>query len=75
MDTLFEEGVNVYNEIVVLTRDCGLGKKLSTIDNVDSLKLCVSNLKGFASSFEPLLKIVQANEYGALITTAQDVHN
>jgi hypothetical protein len=48
MDTLFEEGVNVYNEIVVLTRDCGLGKKLSTIDNVDSLKLCVSNLKGFA---------------------------
>jgi hypothetical protein len=58
MDTIFEEGVNVYNEIVVLTRDCGLGKKLSTIDNVDSLKLCVSNLKGFASSFEPLLKIV-----------------
>jgi hypothetical protein len=75
MDTLFEEGVNVYNEIVVLTRDCGFGKKLSTIDNVDSLKLCVSNLKGFALSFEPLLKIVQANEYGALITTAQDVHN
>jgi len=75
MDTLFEEGINVYNELVVLTRDCGLGKKLSTIDNVDSLKLCVSNLKGFASSFEPLLKIVQANEYGTLITTAQDVHN
>jgi len=44
MDTLFEEGVNVYNEIVVLTRDCGLGKKLTTIDNVDSLKLCVNNL-------------------------------
>lgn len=58
METLFEEGVNVYNEIVVLTRDCGLSKKLSTIDNVNELKLCVSNLKGFASSFEPLLKIV-----------------
>lgn len=55
MDTLFEEGVNVYNEVVVLTRDCGLGKKLSVIDNVDDLKLCVHDLAGFASSFEPLL--------------------
>lgn len=75
METLFEEGVNVYNEIVVLTRDCGLGKKLSTIDNTDSLKLCVKDLSGFAQSFEPLLQVVQDREYGTLITTAQDVHN
>ena len=75
MDTLFEEGVNVYNEVVVLTRDCGLGKKLSVIDNVDDLKLCVHDLAGFASSFEPLLQVVEEREYGTLITTAQDVHD
>lgn len=47
---IFEEGVNVYAEIVVVIRDCGLSKKvnLPAINNVNTIKSCVEDVSGMA---------------------------
>lgn len=75
MEDIFEEGINVYNEVVVLLRDCGAQKiALPTVNNVAELKNCAKDIKNTVSSIEKTLVALKERKFTELFTDAKNVY-
>lgn len=75
MEDLFEEGINVYNEIVVLVRDCGLQKAaLPTVNNVSELKTCVKDIKNTVFAVEQSFTDLKSRKFVELLTDAKNIY-
>lgn len=75
MEDIFEEGINVYNEVVVLLRDCGAQKiALPTVNNVSELKNCAKDIKNTVSSIEKTLVALKERKFTELFTDAKNVY-
>lgn len=75
MEDIFEEGINVYNEVVVLLRDCGAQKiALPTVNNVAELKNCAKDIKSTVSAIEKTLVALKERKFTELFTDAKNVY-
>jgi hypothetical protein len=65
IEDLFEEGINVYTELVVVSRDCGIKKasELPSFENGSVLKLCVNDISGFVQSIQSLIPVVEDQDF------------
>lgn len=75
MEDIFEEGINVYNEVVVLLRDCGVQKiALPTVNNVAELKSCAKDVKNTVFAVEKALVALKERKFNELFTDAKNVY-
>lgn len=75
MEDLFEEGINVYNEFVVLVRDCGLQKvALPQVNHVSELKTCVKDIKNTVFAVEQSFADLKSRKFVQLFTDAKNIY-
>lgn len=75
IEDVFEQSINLYNNIVVTVRDCFNNSMLPTVDNVSELKVCVKDIHEITTDVIKAYNDIKSLELKDLFETLKAVYS